>query len=95
MATDLALIARRTDNVLSFIPDEYKGYKFRFKVAGSTGREYTVSLRISDNVWCCDCPGWCTTRNCKHLRPMLPVLTAAVAGSKAADPIARRIKGRS
>ena len=90
--TALALIAKRT-GILSFTPEAFKGYMYRFKVPGSTGNEYTISLRISDQVWCCDCNGWKGYRHCKHLDPMLRTLTAAVPGSKAAEPLARRIKG--
>ena len=59
MSNALALIAKQT-GALSFTPDEYKGWMYRFKVAGSSGNEYTVSMRVSDKVWGCSCPGWST-----------------------------------
>lgn len=85
--TSLAIIASRTGALV--LPDTDKVWTNRLQVPGSTGRLYTVSMRRTDKVWGCSCPGWATHRHCKHLKPMLPILLATFAGSKEAAPIAR------
>jgi hypothetical protein len=87
--SSLAIIAQRTGKIA--IPGEHKGWTNRLQVHGSHGHIYTVSMRISDKVWGCSCPRWCTVRFCKHLDPMLPTLISAVPGSKASDPIIKKI----
>lgn len=53
---------------------ESKGYRNRIKISGSTGNEYIVSQRVSDNEWRCSCFGARGEKICKHLRAMLPDL---------------------
>lgn len=47
----------------------------------SSNRIYIVSRSKANGEWQCSCPGWCVKkpgkeRSCKHLKAMLPALTA-------------------
>ncbi len=54
-------------NALKVIPDDNR-YKFKFEVAGSTGRVYRISFDISRLCWVCSCPGCIGhQKTCKHL----------------------------
>jgi len=41
-----------------YVPGEYRGWTHRLLIAGTTGNQYTVSMRVSDRVWGCSCHGW-------------------------------------
>lgn len=82
----LALLEQSGITVLT---GEYRGWTHRMRVAGTTGNEYTVSMRVSDGVWGCSCPGWIFSRRCQHLDVMLPMLLQAFPESRESPPLAR------
>jgi hypothetical protein len=85
--TALAVLAAATGAIT--VAGDYRGWTNRLLIAGTTGNQYTVSMRISDNVWGCSCPGWIFSRRCQHLDAMLPSLIKAFPGSTASPPLQR------
>lgn len=52
------------------LPDNAQ-WKNRFQIKSeSSDRVYTVAQHKTKGHWGCDCPGWRTRRNCKHLGAM-------------------------
>ncbi len=85
--TALARLVQATGAIT--VAGDYRGWTNRLKIAGTSGNEYVVSMRISDRVWGCSCPGWIFHRHCQHLDVMLPSLIAAFPGSGASPPLLR------
>lgn len=85
--TALARLAEATGTTV--IIGEYRGWTNRLKIAGTSGLEYTVSMRVSDSAWGCSCPGWIFHRHCHHLDAMLPSLLEAFPGSIESPPLQR------
>ncbi|HWY36779.1 MAG TPA: hypothetical protein VNX68_19190 [Nitrosopumilaceae archaeon] len=42
----------------------------RIEITGSSGRVYIVAQNKAKRYWGCDCPGWKSRKNCKHLKQM-------------------------
>jgi len=62
------------------VPSENKTHEYRMEIrSGSSDRLYVVARRKGTGGWECSCPGWISHRNCKHLKAMVPQLTAALA----------------
>lgn len=54
-------------------------HKVRFDIrSSSSNRLYRVSVRKSNNVLECSCPGWCRHRKCKHIEAIAPTLSKLV-----------------
>lgn len=85
-------LALLQSNGVVYVPGEYRGWTHRLLIAGSTGNQYTVSMRVSDQVWGCSCPGWIFHRRCQHLDQMLPSLMKAVPGSRISDPLRPKLR---
>jgi hypothetical protein len=83
--TAISVVVERVGS--KFLPDT-TGWTNRFHVRSETSsRLYVIAQRTGSGEWGCNCPGWRTSaartngvRTCKHLREIVPALTAATRG---------------
>ena len=74
--------------------EENNLYKNRTEIISRhTGKKYILSIRKSDERWCCACPDWIMRRqhngeDCKHLKEFKNDIIAAFGG--AASPVTQQ-----
>lgn len=73
-----AIVLRAARVVGGMVLADNDRYTNRVEIRSETSdRLYVVAQNKRTKEWSCGCPGWIFHRHCKHLRVMLPLLTAS------------------
>lgn len=73
-----AIVARAARQMGGIVLADNDRYMNRVEIRSqSSDHLYIVAQNKKTKEWSCGCRGWIFNRNCKHLKAMLPLLTAA------------------